>query len=102
MPPMFAFPHMFVCPYMFICSPRGVHTPHMAHTLLCICVFLEALHVVGDCNGLPFVLASHTQSLVPCASVCFRDISILCWHFPSIEGFGAVPPSFGGFGGIST
>ena len=31
---------------------------HMLHTLLCLCVFLEAWHVVGGCNGLPFVLGN--------------------------------------------
>ena len=49
--------------------------------------------------GVPaFQLHPHTQSLVPSALVCFRDISMLCGHFPSVEGFGGVPPSVGGWG----
>ena len=108
---MFILPIYLYAPCTFI-HPQGcTHTPY-AHTLLCICVFLQALHVVGGCNGLPFVLghlsyttpvwgclpfnySTHTQSLVPCASVFFRDISMLCMHFPSVEGFGGVPPSVG-------
>ena len=96
---------MFVHPHTFIC-PR-VYTPHMPNTLLCICVF-GGFACCGGCNGLPFVLGHlpyitpvwgcfplitpHTQLLVPCASVCFRDISMLCGHFPSVEGFGGVSP----------
>ena len=99
---------MFVCPHMFVC-PQGVHTPICPHTLLCLCVFLEALQVVGGYNGLPFVLGhpplhhpcmgclpfNYTPTLScwpPCALVCFRDISMLCGHFPSVEGFGGVSP----------
>ena len=112
MPPCLYTPCMFVCPiHSYI--PRGVHTP-CAPILFCASVFLEALHVVGGCNGLPFVLGHlpyttpvgvpphqlhpHTQLLVPCASVCFRDISMLCGHFPSVEGFGVFPISWGGWG----
>ena len=97
-------PHSYI-PYICMLPYSSVHQ----------CV-LEALHVVGGCNGLPFVLGHlpyttpvwgclpfnytpHTQSLVPCALVCFRDISMLCGHFPSVEGFGHVPPSVGKFGG---
>ena len=47
---------------------------------------------------LHFNYTPHTQSLVPCALVCFRNISMLCGHFPSVEGFGGVPPSVGEFG----
>ena len=47
---------------------------------------------------LPFKYIPHTQLLVSCASVCFRDISMLCGHFPSVEGFWGVPPSVGGLG----
>ena len=102
--------------YTPIClyAPRGVHAPICPHTLLCLCVILEALHVVGGCNGLPFVLGypplhhpclgvlplnytPHTQSLVPCALVCFRDISMLCGHFPYVEGFGGFPHQLGGW-----
>ena len=40
----------------------------------------------------PFNYTPNTQLLVPCALVCFRDISMLCGHFPSVEGFGGVFP----------
>ena len=91
----------YICMTPYICMPSGMYTPSICpHTLLCLCVFLEAFHVVGGCNGLPFVLGHpllhhpclgmhllnctpHTQLLVPCASVCFRDICMLCGHFPS-------------------
>ena len=97
----------------YICTPLGVH-PHMPHTLLCLCVFLKALHVVGGCNGLPFVLG-HPPLYHPClvgaplitpphsvvGSLCigiFRDISMLCGHFPSVrKGLGMFPPSVGGW-----
>ena len=48
---------------------------------------------------LPLNYIPHTQSLVPCALVCFRDISMLCGHFPSVrKGLGVFPPSVGGLG----
>ena len=88
-------------------------SPYAPHTLLCLCVFLEALHVVGVVMGSPLcwdtLLTSggaspfytpHTQSLVPCASVCFRDINMLCGHFPSVsKGLGVFPPPIGGWRG---
>ena len=80
--------------------PIHLYTPiHLyAPILLCASVCSQRLlHVVGGCKGLPFVLGhfhyttpvwgapfictSHTQLLVPCASVCFRDISMSCGHF---------------------
>ena len=110
---------MFIAPihlYTPICLyTPGVYThPICPHTLLCLCVF-GGFACCGGCNGLPFVLGHlpyitpfggaspliifpHTQSLVPCASVCFRDISMLCGHFPSVEGFGVFPPQLGGLG----
>ena len=90
-------------PSIHLYAPWGVHTPIWPRTPLCICMFLEALHVVGGCKGLPFVLGHfpyttpvwsflpfitpHTQLLVPCALVCFRYISMLCGHFPFCWGF---------------
>ena len=45
----------------------------------------------------PLYYTPHTQSLVPCASVCFIDISMFCWHFPSVrKGLGVFPPSVWG------
>ena len=47
----------------------GVYThPICPHTLLCLCVFLEALHVVRGCNGLPFVFG-HPPFHHPCLGV---------------------------------
>ena len=51
------------------------------------------------CLGVPpLQLHPHTQLLVPCASVCFRNISMLCGYFPSVEGFGGVPHQLEGLG----
>ena len=104
----------FVCP-LYICMPPGVYTPPYApYSSVHPCVF-GGFSCCGGCNGLPFVLGHlpyttpvwgclpfnytlHTQSLVPCASVCFRDTSMLCGHFPSVEGFGGVPHQLGGLG----
>ena len=48
-------PYIHMPPY-FCMSPRGVHNPHMLpYSSMPLCS-LEALHVVGGCNGLPFVL----------------------------------------------
>ena len=55
MPPGLYTPIHLYTPCMFIC-PQGCTHPIYPHTVLCLCVFLEALHVVGGCNGLPFVL----------------------------------------------
>ena len=107
-------PHICMPPYVYmppVCSyaPRGVHTPICPHTLLYLCVFLETLHVVGGYIGLPFVLGHlpllggsspllhpHTQLFIPCGSVCFRDISMLCGHFPSVsKGLGVFPHQWG-------
>ena len=44
-------------PCTFVC-PRGVH-PHVPPILLCICMFLEVLHVVGGCKGLPVDVLNH-------------------------------------------
>ena len=99
----------FVCPHTFIC-PHGCTHPLYAPILFCASVcFWRLCMLWGSCNGLHFVLGhlpyttpiweclpfnytTHTQSLVPCAFVCFRDISMLCGHFPSVEGFGGLPP----------
>ena len=110
-------PHTFICPHTFVCSQGCTHPPYAPYSS--VPLFLEALHVVWGCNGVPFVLGHpplhhpclgvpplnytpHTQSLVPCASVCFRDISMLCGHFPSVKkGLGMFPHQLGGWG-IST
>ena len=102
---------MFVCPihlYAPIClyAPRGVHTPHMP-PYSSVPLFLEALHVVGGCNGLPFVLG-HPPYITPvweCLPINYTPtlshwfpvhwyvsgISV-CYvgGFPFVEGFGGV------------
>ena len=110
MPPI-CMPHTFICPHMFV-HPQGCTCPPYAPILFYASVFLEALHVVGVVMGsplcwdtLPYItvfggasplLHPQTQSLVPCASVCFRDISMLCGHFPSVrKGLGCFPISWG-------
>ena len=94
--------------------PPGVYTPICPHTLLCLCV-LEALHVVGGCNGLPFVWG-HLPYIIPVwgwhpylhpstlshwfpvhwyvqgISVCYVGISLL------LKGLGVFSPSVGGLG----
>ena len=114
-------PHLFSPIHLYapIClyTPRGVHTPHMPPILLCICMFLEALHVVGGSNGLPFVLGHfpYTTPVWGCLSFIYTPphpvvgsqyismfqgiISMLCRHFPSVEGFGGVLPISWGFRG---
>ena len=118
-------PHVCMPPYMFICpihlyALQGCTCPPYApYSSVPLCV-LEALHVVGGCNGFPFVLrhpplhhpcmgvpplnyTPHTQLLVPCTLVYFRDISMLCGLFPSVRnGLGVFPHQLGGVGGIST
>ena len=113
----------FVCPIclyapVHLYVPRGVHTPICPHTLLCLCVF-GGFACCGGCNGFPCVgtlsltsslfggasslITPHTQSLVPCTSVYFRDISMLCGHFPSVrKGWGCFCHQLGGWGCIST
>ena len=99
---------MFICPHIFVCSQGCTH-PHMPpYSSVHLCV-LGCFACCGGCNGLPFVWDTiwgclpfnyipHPQSLVPCALVCFRDISMLYGHFLSVEGFGSVPPSVGSLG----
>ena len=95
-----------------LCTLRGVHTPPYAPILLCICMFLEALHVVGSCNGLPFVLGHfpYTTPVWGCLPFIYTP-TLSCWFpvhqyvlgisvchvgiFPSVEGFGGVPHQLG-------
>ena len=108
-------PHTFIHPHLFVC-PQGCTYPHMPHTLLCLCVFLEALHVVGVVMGsplcwdtLPYItpvwgasplIPLHTLShwfpalqYVSGISVCYVGISLLLgrvWGcFPHQLGWGA-------------
>ena len=107
---------MFICPIHFVC-PICLYTPRgtCPHTLLCLCVFLEALHVVGVVMGsplcwdtLPYITPiwgclpfNYTPTLshwfpvhwyVSGISVCYVGISLL------LKGLGVFPPSVGGLG----
>ena len=102
-------PHICTPPY--ICMPPGVYMPPYApYSSMPLCVFwrlcmLWALvmgcwdtfpYITPVWGCLPFNCTAHTQSLVPCASVCFRDISMLCGHFPSVrKGLGCFPHQLG-------
>ena len=96
---------------MFVC-PQGCTCPH---TPLCLCMFLEALHLVGACNGLPFVLGHHplhhpylgvpplhyTPTLSCWFPVhrMFQGYQYVMLAFPFCqEGFGSVSSSVGGWG----
>ena len=62
-------PHICMPPYIctppYVCMPQGCTClPICPHTLLCLCI-LEALHVVGGCNGFHFVLG-HPPLHQPC------------------------------------
>ena len=104
-------PHIHTAPMHSYTSQECTH-PHMSlYSSVHLYVF-GGLYVVGvvmgsplcwdtsltpSCLGVPpLQLHPHTQLLVPCASLCFRDISMLCGHFPSVEGFGDVPHQLGG------
>ena len=58
--------------------------------------FWDTLPYITPVWGASLYYTPHTQLLVPCTSVCFGDISMLCGLFPSVEGFGGVSPSVGG------
>ena len=101
-------PHLYtpICLY----AP-GVYTPPIGpHGLQCTCMVLEHLHVVGGCYLLKCVLGHlpYTSPIWGClplnlhpphfivGSLCmlFSRISVsYVGFFPSIEGFGGVPPS---------
>ena len=97
---------------MFV-HPQGCTHPICPHALLCTCMVLEHLHVVGGCSLLKCVLehitsiwgclplnyTPHTPLLVPCA-LLFSGISVSYVGLsPSIEGFGGFPHHLGRFGG---
>ena len=65
------------------------------------CVRTLPLH--HPCLGMPPLhLHPHTQLLVPCALVCSGISVCYVGIFPSVEGFGGVPPSVVALGDIST
>ena len=116
MPPHLYTPYIHMPP-VCLYAPRGVHTPHMPpYSSMPLCVFWR-LCMLWGCNGLPFVLG-HPPLSTPvgvaspllhpphsvvgsCALVCFRDISMLCGHFPSVrKGLGCFSNHLGV--GIST
>ena len=115
---MFLYLGVSGCPHIcmshtFIC-PQGCTHPHMPpYSSMPLCFWRLCMLwgvVMGSpcvgthsltsplCGGTSPLLHPYTQSLVPCALVCLRDISMLCGHFPSVEGFGGVSPSVGGWG----
>ena len=111
--PHVCMPHTLYTPCMFI-HPQGC-TPPYAPILFCASVFLEALHVVGGCNGIPFVLG-HLPYTIPVwgaspsitpptlsywfpvhwyvsgISICYMGISLL------LKGLGVFPHQLGGLG----
>ena len=111
-------PPTFLCP-IHLYDPGMYTPPYAPHSLLCICVFLEALHVVGVVMGSPFCWdTSLTPPLFGGASPSITPPTLSHWFpvhqyvsgisvcyvgiFPSVEGFWGVPPSVGGVRGIST
>ena len=117
--PHICIPHTFICP-IHSYAPRDVHTPICPHTPPCICIFSEALHVVGGCKGLPFMLGHFPYTTPVWGCLLFIYTPILShwfpvhWYvsgisvcyvgiFPSVKGFGGVPggvtPSVRGFRG---
>ena len=112
--PTFIHPHTFMTP-IHSHAPRGVHTPICPHTLLCICMFSEALHVVGvvrvplcvrtcplhhPCLGVP-PLHGHPQTQL-LASLCigmFQAYKYVMWAFSLLlKGLGVFPNQLGGLG----
>ena len=90
-----------------------VYTSPYAPILFCASVFLEALHVVGICIGLPLcwdtsltppLFRGASPSITPphsVGSLCismFQGYQYVMWVFPSVEGFGSVPHQLGGLG----
>ena len=113
-PPTFVQPP-YICMPPYIHTPPGMYTPPYAPILFYASVcFWRLCMLWGVVMGsplcwdtlpyitlvwwcIPFDYTPHTQSLVPCTWVCFRDISMLCGHFPSVrKGLGVFPPSVEG------
>ena len=104
MPPV----HLYA-PCTFV-HPLGVYTsPIGPHALLCTCMVLEHLHVVGGCSLLN--VCWDTPPLFGCASPLITPPTLCCWFpvhcysqgyqylmwaFPLLlKGFWGVPPSLG-------
>ena len=98
-----------VCLYTcHVCKHPGVYTPPYSSVHVCFGGFA----CCGGCNSSPLcwdtfltppLFGGASPSITPptlsYCSLCigmFRDISMLCGHFPSVEGFGGVPTSVGG------
>ena len=106
---------LYICTPPYVCmppicsyAPRGVTPPRGPHASVLLHGF-GTLHVVGGFvflfymymghstpiwGCLPLNHTPHTPLLVLCI-VILRDISSYVGLFPSIEGFGGVPPSLG-------
>ena len=106
-------PHLYTPIHSY--APRGVHTPICPHSSVHLYVF-GGFVLCGVVMGSPLCwdtsftsplfgsafpsnYTPHTELLVPCALLCFKDISMLCGHFPSVEGFGGAPHQLGGIWG---
>ena len=81
-PPCLYTPCTFICPHTFVC-PLGVYTPPIGpHALLCTCMVLEHLHVVGGCYLLKCVLGQlpYTTPILGCLPL-ITPPTLHCW-FP--------------------
>ena len=107
-------PFTFVCPHTFVC-PQGCTLPICPHTLLCICVFLQALHVVGVVMGSPLcwdtsltppLFGGASPSLTPphsvVGSLCigmFQGYQYVMWAFSLLlKGVRVFSHQMGGLG----
>ena len=102
------------CLYTSIClyAPRGVHTPIcplLFYASVCfwrLCMLWGVvmgsllcwdtlLYITPDWGCLPFITPPHSVIGSLCIGM-FRDISMLCGHFPSVrKGLGVFPISWG-------
>ena len=113
-------PHLYTPIHLYtptcLYAPRGVHTPIGLHALLCTCMVLEHLHVVGGLLSTLYVCwgTSLTPPLFRGASLitpptlccwfpvhCFsQGYWYLMWAFPLLlKGLGMFPHHLGRFGG---
>ena len=94
-----------------------VHPPYVPHTLCAFVCSQRLLYVVGGCKRLPYVLRHfpytttvwgclpfscipHTQLLASLCISMFQGYPYVMWlFFPSVRGFGDVPPISRGFWG---
>ena len=111
-------PHLYapIClytPNIFICPQGCTHHPMGPHALLCTCMVLEHLHVVGVvlclnvCWNTPPLFGGAFPLITPPTLCCWFPVhcysqgyQYLMWAFPLLlKGFGGVPHHLGRFGG---